>query len=552
MDSSRDEATRPGSTRVARAARARSGLAALAALWIGGGLAASAHAQVATIDVLLDLDRDRASGCAVGTPDGDAEGIERRLRVQVDVSTREVSDVSIADCLATGTDTFGPGTTPSTIPSPPWPVAVGEGRSGSTLIEAPLPLSVLAGAPAIDVALRVSSAAGNDALRTPGGGEGTEPLTLFLAPAGVPGLSPELAALLALALVLLALRSPPGDRSRARLLGLLLPGLLVLLVSAPRVQAALGDGIFRIWSESETLSADPEGDAPIGADLLGIWSSVDPTAGLLWLRFDVLLEPPVCLPWELVDPGSDFPCLQEPPPDQGPFGLAVAMTFDDGPNPATTPSVLATLRGEGIPATFFVVGRKLQTTAERALALEIDQDPLFRIANHSVDHPRFTTISAEEAEYQVDTTSDRIREAIGDPCYFPRHFRFPFGASDCQSMEIVRARGLSTAGVHIDSKDWCYASGDGFCDTAGVPWMPEQYRDDMVGFVVSRLRASGGGIMLMHDVHANTAASLPAVISALRAEGASFVSLEDPVLFPLLNGEVEPPPPPACCNGTLR
>lgn len=33
----------------------------------------------------------------------------------------------------------------------------------------------------------------------------------------------------------------------------------------------------------------------------------------------------------------------------------VYLTFDDGPNPATTPELLDLLRGEGVPATFFVI-----------------------------------------------------------------------------------------------------------------------------------------------------------------------------------------------------
>ncbi|MDP6979209.1 MAG: hypothetical protein QF570_11500 [Myxococcota bacterium] len=63
---------------------------------------------------------------------------------------------------------------------------------------------------------------------------------------------------------------------------------------------------------------------------------------------------------------------------------------------------------------------------------------------------------------------------------------------------------------------------------------------------------TGGGIMLMHDIHPNTVAELPAVISAMRAAGATFVHLDDLILFPILNGNVNPPEPPACCDGTVN
>ena len=44
----------------------------------------------------------------------------------------------------------------------------------------------------------------------------------------------------------------------------------------------------------------------------------------------------------------------------------VALTFDDGPDPETTPRILDTLRQEGVRATFFVVGTKLKQHPELA------------------------------------------------------------------------------------------------------------------------------------------------------------------------------------------
>ena len=199
----------------------------------------------------------------------------------------------------------------------------------------------------------------------------------------------------------------------------------------------------------------------LGVDLLGLFAEIEPAIGELWLRADVLFGAPVCLDWGVVDAGVGYSCAQQPAPDQGPFGLAVAMTFDDGPNPATTPSILATLRAENIPATFFMVGWRLETAAAQALALEIHQDPLFRVANHTYDHLGLPTLTPQEVVNQVETTSERIREAIGDACYFPTYFRFPFGFSDCTSMEVVREHGFGVAGVNIEPADWCYGQGGG-------------------------------------------------------------------------------------------
>ena len=180
-------------------------------------------------------------------------------------------------------------------------------------------------------------------------------------------------------------------------------------------------------------------------------------------------------------------------------------------------------------------------------ALEIHEDPLFRLGNHSQTHTRFTLLDPEEVDIEVATASDRIREAIGDPCHAPRYFRFPFGSADCDSMGVVRSHGLAVASVHIDAGDWCYGANGGVCPESVIPWIPEEFRDDLPGYSVDQFLLKGGGVMLMHDVHANTAAELPAIIAGLQAAGASFVDLADPVLFPIMNGPIPAPEAPACC-----
>ena len=58
----------------------------------------------------------------------------------------------------------------------------------------------------------------------------------------------------------------------------------------------------------------------------------------------------------------------------------------------------------------------------------------------------------------------------------------------------------------------------------------------------------GGGVAILHDSQANTAAQLPALIAALRGAGVTFVPLGDASVFPLINAAVNPPEPPACCS----
>lgn len=520
-------------------------------VWLLFGLtvASPALATIANVDVLFDLDRNSSSGCATTSADGDLPGAELRLRTTVDSITEEVTAVTFAYCTVPATNTFGPETPISSVVAPPWAVVVGNGTSGSALIETVLPISLAPMASTVDAYVTVTSAAGSDALSSPDGAFplGGIPVSLGGIPVPVLSLwgSVALVGLLGLAAIAFV---PRSIRAQAVILVLVACGLLVPAMS----RASLGEGFLRIWAPGDEVAIDPSGDAPEGVDILSLSTSLDIVQDALFIRVDVLLGPAVCLEWGTVDPGTGFPCDQEPPPDQGPFGLQVAMTFDDGPNPATTPSILTILRANNIPATFFQLGKKLETAAEQALALEIHQDPLFRVANHSFSHSDFLTLNAQEISDELNSTSDLIRDAIGDDCYFPRYFRFPRGRSDCFSMGEVRRHGFGVAGVNIDPVDWCYAKNNGYCSPADAPWVPAQYQNDMPGYAVTRLLSAGGGIMLMHDIHPNTVAELPAVISAFQAQGATFVGLDDLVLFPIINGNVNAPEPPACCDGVVN
>lgn len=519
--------------------------------WLAGAAAigsfvcaSTALAAVASLDVLFDLDRDESSGCTVSTAEGPAAGVELRLRTLVDVESAEVSSVSYASCIGSGEATFE-GETLVPPPVSPWRVVPGNGVTGSTLIETSIPRAALGSGESVRIYLAAAGESGSDALRSVDGVSNDE-IRLALRAPTVPALTIFAGALLLLALFV-AVRVLPRER---RVVGILFFGFAMgsgLLPLSGR--ALLGEGFLRDWLPSEEVAVDLSGDAPVGIDVLALFANSSADPDRIWLRLDVLLEPALCLAWGTVDAGTGYACNQEPPPDHGPFGLAVAMTFDDGPNLATTPAVLAILRAEGIPATFFMLGRNLQTPAERALALEIHQDPLFRVANHTVDHRALVSVPIAEVLAEVETTSQRIREAVGDACYFPRYFRFPFGASDCASMGVVREQGLGVAGVNVDPVDWCYAAGGGFCSPALAPWVPAGFRNDLPGYAINRLLQSGGGIMLMHDIHPNTVANLPAIIAGFRAQGATFVDLEDPALFPLLNENVAQPEAPACCSG---
>ncbi|HET9483436.1 MAG TPA: polysaccharide deacetylase family protein, partial [Xanthomonadales bacterium] len=80
----------------------------------------------------------------------------------------------------------------------------------------------------------------------------------------------------------------------------------------------------------------------------------------------------------LVEPkedGSD--CSGVRVPDRPGFANKIALTFDDGPNPETTPRIMEILRRHDAPATFFTNGSRYAAAGAKDIAKQIADDPLF-------------------------------------------------------------------------------------------------------------------------------------------------------------------------------
>ena len=229
-------------------------------------------------------------------------------------------------------------------------------------------------------------------------------------------------------------------------------------------------------------------------------------------------------------------------PDQGPFQRKVALTFDDGPNPDTTPGVLDILGAHGIKATFFINGKRVSSQATRDILQRILNEGHI-LANHSHDHLNLKTVSASKLEAQVKKTHEII-VAAGEQ---RRYFRFPFGSANCSGKNHVeQTYDYAVTGWHTDSADWCFASGVegvGRCAKSTFKYVPDSFRDDMVGYTLHQVKKKEGGIVLFHDIHENTKNQLNAVIEGLKEAQFTFVNIDDQDVFPTLNGLTPPPKP---------
>jgi len=231
---------------------------------------------------------------------------------------------------------------------------------------------------------------------------------------------------------------------------------------------------------------------------------------------------------------GDSSCSGVVLPDQSGFNHRVALTFDDGPNLNLTPKVLAILAAHNAKGTFFVNGKGVTSEAHRQLLAKMVAEGHI-VGNHSQNHLDLKKVDAGTLDSEIEATHQVLVKAGGQP----RFFRFPFGSAGCSQVSALRAKGYAVVGWHIDSADWCYASatgGVGYCDPRTFKWVDDQYRGDMVGNVLAQARATGGGVLLFHDIHANTVNNLDAILTALEQDGFTLVPVSDTETFPLLNG----------------
>jgi peptidoglycan-N-acetylglucosamine deacetylase len=153
---------------------------------------------------------------------------------------------------------------------------------------------------------------------------------------------------------------------------------------------------------------------------------------------------------------------------------AMALTFDDGPNPAVTPPLLDLLDHHGIKATFFLIGSWV--AKDEALTKEIGARG-HAIGNHTQTHPALTLRSSSRIASELTLCDDAIESATGQR---PRWMRPPFGFRSPLLGGIVRQRG--GAGIVMWSR-WAH------------DWKPQPAEP-----VIERLRrARGGDIVLLHD-----------------------------------------------------
>lgn len=195
-------------------------------------------------------------------------------------------------------------------------------------------------------------------------------------------------------------------------------------------------------------------------------------------------------------------------------GPYIAITFDDGPNPETTPRLLKMLEQRGIKATFFVLGSR--AVASPAIIKQMVAQG-HEVANHSWDHPQLPKISVAAADKQIGDTNAAIEQITGLKI---RNVRPPYGAMTPALRAHLREKFGST---------FIYWSVD-----------PLDWKDRNPQLIHDRILANvhPGAIILVHDIHPTTVDAMPKTLDDLKARGFKFVTVNE--LIAMNKGVPEP------------
>ena len=189
----------------------------------------------------------------------------------------------------------------------------------------------------------------------------------------------------------------------------------------------------------------------------------------------------------------------------------VVLTFDDGPLPPYTNSVLDTLAAERVRATFFIVGRMARRTPDLVRRAFHEGHT---IATHTQNHRDPRELSLAQAVGEIEDGIASTSAALHDLPALAPFFRFPFLNNSSKLEEHLISRGIASWGVDVNPEDWTDISSN-----------------QVIRRVLHGLERTGKGIILLHDIQAVTARALPKLLSKLKRRGYSIVHVVPPPII---------------------
>jgi peptidoglycan/xylan/chitin deacetylase (PgdA/CDA1 family) len=184
----------------------------------------------------------------------------------------------------------------------------------------------------------------------------------------------------------------------------------------------------------------------------------------------------------------------------------VVLTFDDGPWPENTPSVLKTLAEECTTGIFFSIGKHATYYPE---ILKQVYAAGHTVGTHTWSHATLTNKKLSEAQRkeEIEKGISAVKWALGgtSPAAF---FRFPALQHPPEMVTYLGTRNIAMFSCDLDSFDF-----------------KARNAKQVIDVTMKKVNKLGKGIILMHDFHKHTAEALPELLHQLKAGGYKVVAM---------------------------
>jgi peptidoglycan/xylan/chitin deacetylase (PgdA/CDA1 family) len=227
----------------------------------------------------------------------------------------------------------------------------------------------------------------------------------------------------------------------------------------------------------------------------------------------------------------------------------IVLTFDDGPDAVETPRLLAILKKYNVKATFFMLSERFNAKTMPIIKQVISEG--HTIASHHHDHENNN--SKTEAQYR-----DGLRESIlkvakvleeVDAPNREIYYRFPYGAYGSKSLSYHHFNIMKEVSQELFG-DNCINFA--FWDIDSLDWLKPMDEKDIISNIMANIeggtaynmvkgrwsgkskkekytisRPMGGGVVLMHDIHARSVDTVETLLKAFKQKGVEVVPLNE-------------------------
>lgn len=199
---------------------------------------------------------------------------------------------------------------------------------------------------------------------------------------------------------------------------------------------------------------------------------------------------------------TESPVVEVPTPEPtpAPKEKAVALTFDDGPSRDNDGTILETLQANGAHATFFVLGNRARVDGD---IMQMILDAGCEIASHSWDHPQLSKIKWKKAKSQIDRTDRIVSKLLNG--YQISLLRPPYGSISKTMRKKVKKPMILWS---LDTEDW-------------------KSRNAKKVFNRVKKEVKDGDIILMHDIHPETAEAVKKIVPWLSEQGYDMLTVSE-------------------------